>query len=127
MKASFFRLLPPAFAAALILGCTAPGPAATVEKFYHRLEEGRIEDAAEMFSKKSIDTLGVEKLKEALRTGTKQIAEQGGIESFEIVEVNEIGEVAEVEVKIEYGDGTTETEEISLIQEDGEWKIEFAK
>lgn len=110
-----------------LLACGARGPAVTVQTFYRAVEDGRLDVAVDQLSSSMVDTMGREKLKTALREMTKQVADKGGIDRIEILTEEVTGEVAEVAVRVTYGNGTTDEEEVDLAKEDGEWKIQFSK
>lgn len=60
---------------------------------------------------------------------SKTIEEKGGIKKFEVVEetISEDGKSAEVTMKYEYGDGSTETESNDFVLVDGKWYFELDK
>ena len=120
-----FLLLLPCLLVAV--ACLAPGPEATVKRFYSAVEDGEIDKATGLVSSRVIDLLGVDKLRRALSEQALEIKKKGGIKSVKIDEMNEVGEIAEGKVTITYGDGTQETEEVKLIKEDGTWKVDAEK
>lgn len=133
MTKKLLNATPALFAAAflfltvLVSGCSSNNPGAVVERFYQSIEKGEIEEALEFLSPKFRNSIGDGKLKTGLQQATRDIKEKGGIKTFEIVEIEEIGEVADVKVRIEYGNGTQETEEVKLAKEDGKWLLEPSK
>ncbi len=115
------------FLSVAVVGCMADSPTAATKKLYKSIEAGEIEDAMELFSQKTRNSAGADKLRAVLRQGTREIDEKGGIKSFNITSEKEIGEIAEVHVEIEYGNGEKVTEKLNLVKEDGKWKLEPAK
>lgn len=55
------------------------------------------------------------------------IDRKGSIEKLEIRDEKIIGEVAELTVLVAYGNGSTETEKVKLVKEEGGWRIEMGK
>lgn len=55
---------------------------------------------------------------------TREIDAKGGIDKIEIVEEKIIGEVADVTVELHHGNDTTKREKVSLIKQDGHWKLQ---
>lgn len=56
--------------------------------------------------------------------GDKQMAEKGGIKSYEVLEevIAEDGLTATVKMKYTYGNGTAEEQTTNLVKVDNEWK-----
>lgn len=119
-----FRLLLTVFTALSLSACFGGGPADTVEDFYRHVEQGELDDAAELMSKSVVSQVGIDKLKQGLQQATRQVDAKGGIREIEVVEEKVIGEIAEVTVKITYGNGDEVTEKSSLIEEDGRWRLQ---
>lgn len=111
----------------LAVACLASGPEATVKRFYNAIEDGEIDKATEMLSSRIVGMLGKDKLHKALSEQALDIKKKGGIKSLKIEEMNEVGEIAEGKVTITFGNGSTETEDVKLIKEDGKWKLDADK
>jgi hypothetical protein len=111
----------------LTVACFASGPEATVKHFYGAVEDGEIEKATEMLSSRILGLLGPDKLRTALSKQAIEIKKKGGIKSIDILEMNEVGEIAEGKIKITYGDGSEQTEDVKLIKEEGKWKLNAEK
>ena len=115
-------------AALLVLGlllsaCFGSGPASTVKKFHRLIEDGQIEESMRLISRQSLSNMGEDKVRSVLRMGTEQINDRGGIAKLRIESEEITGEVAQVSVFMEYGNGETEFNDIELALEDGDWKI----
>ena len=110
-------------AALAVVGCGASGPADTVEHFYRSVEAGEVDAAADLFSDQVTALINREKLKTGLAEQTREMKEKGGITSFEILSEDVTGQVADVRIRVEYGNGETEEQDIHLTEIDGEWKL----
>lgn len=108
----------------LLAGCGGGSPQSTVKEFFRNVEAGKLDDAAEMFSKATLSGISLDKMKQGLQQSTREIDSKGGISKIEIVDHKTIGEVAEVTVKIRYGNDTEEVENLNLVKEDGDWKLQ---
>ena len=120
-----YRLLSVLFvlAALIVVGCGPAGPAEAVEDFYYHIEEGELDDAVEMFSEQIMSVISREKLKTGLAEQTREMKQNGGIKSFEILSEEITGQVADVRIRIEYGNGESEEQDIHLTKIDGAWKL----
>lgn len=109
--------------ALFLIACGGVGPGATVKQFYTLVEAGKVNEAMDLMAP------GIKDMMQALGgaavfgEGTKEIKEKGGIKSIDILKEEITGEVAEVEVRIEYGDGSSHTETMQLTKVDGKWRI----
>ena len=110
-------------AALAVVGCGAPGPADTVAHFYRHVEAGEVDAAADLFSEQITALITREKLKTALAEQTREMKDKGGIASIEILSEEITGEVADVRIRVEYGNGETEEQDIHLTEIDGAWKL----
>lgn len=95
-------------------------------RFHELVAEGEAEQAVELLSSDSFAMVDKSKMTTGLRQQALAIDAQGGLEEFEIVESKEIGEVAKVQYKATYGNGHEENGEVTLVREDGDWKIQLA-
>ncbi len=100
------------------------GPGGTVQKFFTAVDKGEIEEAMSYLSSRTIQTLGADKWRAVLLEATRELDNVGGITAVDIIEENIKGETAWVTVEITYGDGSSETDSMDLIKEDGNWKID---
>lgn len=111
----------------LAVACLASGPEATVKRFYSAIEDGEVDKAADLLSSRIVSLLGEDKLRKALSEQALEIQKKGGIKSVNIDEMNEVGEIAEGKVTITFGDGSTKTDTVKLLKEDGKWKLDADK
>jgi hypothetical protein len=102
------------------------GPEATVKKFYKAVENGDIDDAIDLLSNK-MKTVGKDKLRAGLAELTRDMKSKGGVKNLEIVKMNVTGDVADGQIKIEFGDGSSKTDTVKLIKEEGKWKLDADK
>lgn len=114
-------------AAILLAGCLGGSPQKTTEDFYRAVEAGEITKAMGFLTDDTFDTVGRDKIRAALEMQTRRIADQGGMETFEVVEAEVHAELADLRVQITLGDGTTLDETVQLRKVDGDWKIESRK
>ncbi|MCB1056111.1 MAG: DUF4878 domain-containing protein [Acidobacteria bacterium] len=110
--------------ALLTSGCFKPGPAATVKAFYHHVEKGELDEAIEILAADARSDVPHDKLKVGMQQATREIAQKDGIKSIKVLKEDVIGQTAEVTVEIKYGNGDTDVENNSLIQEGGKWRIQ---
>lgn len=129
MKKRFGALLALACVCLLTTNCAlqAAGPAQTIKKFYGYLEAGKVDDAVNLLSARVLNVLSRDKLKSGLADGTRQVKSKGGIKSIDIAKEEVVGETADVQSKVNFGNGESKTDKSKLIKENGEWKIDLSK
>lgn len=110
--------------ALLTSGCFKPGPAATVKSFYHHMEKGELDEAIELMSADARSDVPRDKMKVGMQQATRELADKGGIKSINVLNEDVIGQTAEITVEIKYGNGDTDVDKNSLIQENGKWRIQ---
>ncbi len=61
--------------------------------------------------------------------GKKSVDEKGGLESVEVISetISEDGQTANVELKLTFGNGDVEEEELSVMNVNGKWMMEASK
>jgi hypothetical protein len=107
----------------LLIACSGSGPGATVKNFYQLVEKGEVNEAMELM------TPGIKEMMQAMGgpalfgEGTKEFKDKGGIKKIKILKEEINGDVAEVEVEVEFGNGTNEKQTMNLTKVDGKWKI----
>lgn len=113
--------------AQFLLSCQSP-PEDIVTKFYRSLESGEISVAKECLSQQIISQLGDNKMTTALTQESKKIGACGGIKDIK-TSLEGQGEIRTGTVTIIYLGECPENsnDKVSLIQEDGEWKITMSK
>ena len=104
-------------------GCSSSGPGATVQRFYRAVESGEAKAASEMVSGSMVSMMGPQKLEMALKGEAVKISQKGGIQSIEILSEEIDGHSAEVGVRVTYGNGETDEENLNLTRIDGRWII----
>jgi major membrane immunogen (membrane-anchored lipoprotein) len=112
----------------LLISCGIVGssPASTVKNFYKAVEAGDITKAKEFLSSTLTFQMG-KKLDSALGEQTRKIKEMGGIKSIDVEREDITGEVAEVVLKVTYGNGNVRSDRSKLQKEKGAWKIQASK
>lgn len=116
-----------AAAAMLLTACLGGSPQKATKDFYRAVEAGEITKAMSLLTDDTFDAMGRDKVRTALEMQTRRIADQGGIESIEIVESEVHAELADLRVQIKLGDGSTLDETVQLRKLDGDWKLESRK
>jgi hypothetical protein len=102
------------------------GPEATVRNFYKALEKGELDKAVDKLSAQAL-ALGRDKLKAGLAEVTQETKEKGGIKSLDFQNTEITGDVATLKLVIQFGNDTSETQNVKLVKEDGRWKIQPSK
>lgn len=116
------------FALALLLvACISISPSSTASKFYRHLDAGNTEGALALIATSVVNAFGREKVLSGLKQGAEQIDAKQGISQVEIKDEKIEDEKARVQLTIHYGNGETENETLSLINENGTWKLTLSK
>ena len=111
------------FSLLVVTGCSNSGPAATVEQFYRAVEAGELKAASELVSGSMVAMMGREKIEGLLQSETAKISRKKGIHSLEFLSEEIDGNVAKVHVRLTYGNGETDEENVDLTRIDGRWMI----
>lgn len=128
-----------ALCAFVLIGCSGSSsdtPGKVVLKAYGHLQAGEYEKVSEMFwvdpAKSSPEE--VEQGRAMLTSlmqgkAAPQIAKKGGLKSYEVVEesISEDGQTAKVKVRVVYGNGKEESENVPLKLSDDGWKLHISK
>lgn len=123
MKSGRYLVLSTVFAILILGGCMSSGPAGTVKKFYRLVEDGKVQDAADMFSGEAVALFGRDKVVAGLSEQTREISGKDGIKSITILDEEVSGQVAEIKVRVEYGNGESEQDTVQLTKLDGKWML----
>lgn len=125
-----------AFVLTACSGGASDTPGKTVMKAYDHLKAGEYEKVAEMFWYDPAKT-SAEEVKEGQAMLTSllkekaapQFAKKGGLDSYEILEetIAEDGRSAKVKVRVVYGSGKEDTDEVPLKLSDDGWKLDISK
>jgi len=126
MKKKILLILMSVFLVLFLTGCSS-GPDGTVKAFFKALDAGKVEEAVGYLSSSTLSTLGHDKWRSALASAAKEMQDKGGLSSIKIVDKSVHGDVATVTVKLTFGDGSSETDTIHLLKEDGDWKIDMTR
>jgi len=113
----------------IIIACSSfDSPSTVVEKFYAHLEEGKVNDASELFTKGGKEMLnqfgGVAMLSDKY---TRTIKEKGGIKGINIQKEEITGDTAKVVGILIYGNDSKKNIDEDLIKEEGAWRIAVTK
>ncbi|MDR3158992.1 MAG: DUF4878 domain-containing protein [Zoogloeaceae bacterium] len=131
MSSSFFFLPRGRFTWALLLAfllcaCGGGSPESAAEAGVWAMAENRAEDFIELHSSNTGQSELVV-LRQVIRAGHENIKSRGGLESVKADLVGQEGEdKAVVKVEITYRNGRTETGNIRMVKESGEWKLLFS-
>jgi hypothetical protein len=99
-------------------------PANVVEDLGRTLERGDTDKALSFFSAGLVSKLGIASLKANLAQATAELKEHGGIKSIKVLSDDEVGDLAEVRVEIQRGNGDVTKARYKLVKEQGVWKID---
>ena len=100
-------------------------PAETVRLFIRHIDQGRFRDAIRLFPDTLVRVLGVDRLETILYQDSAEVRTRGGVTRVDIVQDQWTVRAAEVMVNIHYADGSTDSEQIALTNQMGEWKIDM--
>ncbi len=98
-------------------------PSKVVTNLARALERGEIDQASGFFSRTVVERNGIGPLKENLAQTTAELKEHGGVKSIKVLSEDEAGDLAEVVVEIERGNGIVTKARYKLVREQGAWKI----
>lgn len=111
--------------ASLAVGCGGNSPEKAVREFYKHLNAGNYSTAKELYTAEARSLVDSSLM--ALAGGFSQWADQetkvGTVEEVNILSSEARGETATVDYEIVYEDGSTVRKIVSLLKEDGSWKI----
>ncbi|MCR5413443.1 MAG: DUF4878 domain-containing protein [Kiritimatiellae bacterium] len=115
MKKLIMHFLAVASVALLLAGCNGPDDVAV--RFYEKLADGKAQEAAELATGEASGLVAA--------FGGGAAKELKGA-SFKAVDTKIDGDKAKVKVEVTK-DGKTDTEEVDLVKENGEWKVVIDK
>ena len=124
MKKKLLLVLVSVLVVLVLAGCSS-GPEGVVKGFFKALDAGKVDKAMEYLSTSTLNTLGHDKWQAALTSATHDLQSKGGLSSVKVVNKKVHGDTATVTVKLIFGDGSSETDTIDLIKENGDWKIQM--
>ena len=108
-----------------LLGC-AGSPASAIGGFFSAAGHGEIDDAMGYLSARLLQ-MGNDKLRAALVKFAQDSAAKGGLKSVAVEQLQVNGQIANAVAVLTYGNGTVSHENVTLIQEDHRWKLDFKK
>jgi len=118
----------------LLLFTTSCGPSSPSDvaiSTINNIQSGNTDDviAALSFDGKELSEEDITKFKAALESGSADMKKKGGIKSLEVINetINDDGSEAEIELKTIFENGEEDTEPLTLVKEDGVWKIAMYK
>ncbi len=121
----FFAVL---FGVSLFMACggsSSPGDKAV--KINQKLADGDMDYVMDNLyvGKEDMTDEEKEKVKGLLQMGKAEADSQGGIKSIEVVEekIDEDGKKAKVTLKMVMGNGEEDTDDVTMINDDGCWKM----
>jgi hypothetical protein len=112
---------------ALLFSGSGSGPGGTAQDFFWALEQGNVEEARGLMGSQLRALLSDDKLDMVLARNRAELQQRDGLKDIEIVQETINGERAVVQLKLVYGNGVTDTQNVNLVQEEGAWKISADK
>src|SRR5262245_11403980 len=121
MKRNYWVTTAVFFAASVVLvGCGGSGPASVVKSYFNAMNSGKYSEAIEYLTGGMKDLAKVDGGKGM----SDEMTKNGTMSKLEIVSEEVRGEGATVKVRIHFKNGDVEdSPPISLIKQDGKWKI----
>jgi hypothetical protein len=107
--------------------CSGSSPGGVVKAFYKAVEDGNSQQAVGYFSDRVVNSFGLSKLEMGVNAQTEQIRALGGVRDVRILNETVRDNNAVVNVEVTYRDGSSTSERVSLVKEDGKWKIDLTK
>ena len=109
--------------AAILAGCGGSSPDSVAVNFLSNVRDGKFEDAAKCASKKTAPLIA---MLGAMGKDSKELKEMKGT-SFKVLETKVDGDKATVKIEASKDGKTEKAEDITLIKEDGAWKVDVDK
>jgi hypothetical protein len=100
-----------------LIGCSK-GPDKVAVAFYEAMADGNADKAAEYATKKS---------KPVVKMAVGMLGEELKGMKFKAVDTKIDGEKATVKLEMKNKGGATKTENVDLVKEDGDWKVDVKK
>jgi hypothetical protein len=115
---------------ALLPGCAGgdevSGPGGAVQRFYEHLNSGDIAGAKSLYNAEALELLNDPNFssEEGFANWAREHTKDGSISEVTILGTEELEDGgSRVEFQINYGDGSSTTQEVTATQENGEWKL----
>lgn len=115
--------------ALLLPGCGGGGeeaeePGDVVETFYDHLNQGNYTEAMTLYSSDALQALeGGDPDETGFADWAREETRDGSLQRIAVVHIEQPGETATVEFEIVYGDGTKQRRSVTLVREDGAWRM----
>lgn len=103
------------------------GPKDIVKESFKLMEDNDQAALKDMLSSQVKALVDDKKLEEGMTKKSEEINEKGGITNIEFLSEDIQEEEANFKVKLTYGDGSTDTEKVKLVKEEGDWKLGISK
>lgn len=112
----------------IFVGCggSPSEPEDVAKEFLSRVEKGD-NSALDLMAPELIEMLGKEKMEKGIQESSEKMKKNGGVKSIKISDKEVKDNEATMNVTTNYGNGTSETEKMKLINKDGKWLITIAK
>jgi hypothetical protein len=100
------------------------GPGAVVEVFYKHLNDENFSEAMALYSADALSALeGGDPAETGFADWARQETREGSLQRIAVLGVEQPGETATVHFEIVYGDGTKARRSVTLVREDGTWRM----
>lgn len=107
-------------------GSSPSTPEDFASEFFRKVEAADM-SVTDMMAPELVQMLGQEKIEKSINQQSAEFKEKGGIASIEVVDKEEKENEVKMKVKLTFGNGTTKTDDMSLIKKDGNWYVTASK
>jgi uncharacterized protein YbaA (DUF1428 family) len=115
------------FFALAVVGCSSSTPEGVVQDFYKAVAANKVDDAIAYFSLRDVEkndlTAAKGKMQMLVGEAHSQIEKRGGLESVTATMGEQKDDFARVRVELKFKNGETRGENVTLVKDDGDWKI----
>lgn len=127
MKNAFFSITV-LLTGLFIVGCgdSPSTPEDTAKEFISLVEKGDM-SALDLMAPELVQMLGKEKMEKALKESGEKFKKNGGVKSVETTDKEVKDNEVTMNVTTNFGNGTSETEKMKMINKDGKWLITISK
>jgi hypothetical protein len=111
-----------------VIGCggSPSTPEDTAKEFISLVEKGDM-SALDLMAPELVQMLGKEKMEKALKESGEKFKKNGGVKSVETADKEVKDNEVTMNVTTNFGNGTSETEKMKMINKDGKWLITISK
>lgn len=103
------------------------GPKDIVKQSFEMMENNDQDGLKDLLSSQVKAMVDDKKLEEGMTKQYETIKEKGGIAEVKFLEEDIQENEANFKVELVYGDGSTKTEKVKLVKEEGDWKLGVSK